>query len=199
MENSTVASIIRRLDIILKNSTDAILVHDLEGNILAWNRGASKIYGYEESEALEMNIFELVPPHERDDYRNIINRVAAGEIIESCETRRVTGNRERLDILLTVTGLTDDQGNINSIATTERDITEIKEALREKINQAAHFQELLPICSSCRKIRDEEGFWHHLESCLREHSNLEFTHSICEECKEKLYTELVTESDGEIE
>lgn len=46
---------------------------------------------------------------------------------------------------------------------------------------------LLPICANCKKIRDDEGYWHQVEVYLREHSEAEFTHGICPECVQKLY------------
>jgi hypothetical protein len=49
---------------------------------------------------------------------------------------------------------------------------------------------LLPICASCRKIRDDRGEWHELEVYVRDHSNAEFSHGICPECAEKLYPDL---------
>jgi PAS domain S-box-containing protein len=46
---------------------------------------------------------------------------------------------------------------------------------------------LLPICSSCKKIRDDKGYWNQLESYIRDHSEADFSHSICPECARKLY------------
>lgn len=48
---------------------------------------------------------------------------------------------------------------------------------------------LLPICSNCKKIRDENGSWIRLEEYIEEHSEAEFSHSICPDCSEKLYPE----------
>lgn len=45
----------------------------------------------------------------------------------------------------------------------------------------------LPICASCKNIRDEKGVWHQVENYVQDHSEAEFSHSICPECKEKLY------------
>jgi PAS domain S-box-containing protein len=45
----------------------------------------------------------------------------------------------------------------------------------------------LPICSACKKIRDDKGYWKQIEAYLREHSEAEFTHGVCPECAEKLY------------
>jgi hypothetical protein len=46
---------------------------------------------------------------------------------------------------------------------------------------------LLPICASCKKIRDDQGYWNHLEMYIREHSEAEFSHGLCPECVKKLY------------
>jgi CheY-like chemotaxis protein len=74
------------------------------------------------------------------------------------------------------------------IAERERDrlIVELKEAL-SKIKTLSG---LLPICSHCKKIRDDKGYWNRIESYFQRHSDAEFTHSICEECTEKYYSDL---------
>ena len=48
---------------------------------------------------------------------------------------------------------------------------------------------LLPICAACRKIRDKQGFWHDLEIYIRQHSEADFTHGICPDCRRRLYPE----------
>jgi hypothetical protein len=45
----------------------------------------------------------------------------------------------------------------------------------------------LPICASCKKIRDENGVWNQIESYIRDHSEAEFSHGICPDCAQKLY------------
>lgn len=45
----------------------------------------------------------------------------------------------------------------------------------------------LPICASCKKIRDDQGYWNQIEEYIRDHSDAEFSHSICPECSKKLY------------
>lgn len=49
---------------------------------------------------------------------------------------------------------------------------------------------LLPICSHCKKIRDDRGYWNQIEHFIRKHSNAKFTHGICPECSRKFYPEL---------
>jgi CheY-like chemotaxis protein len=48
---------------------------------------------------------------------------------------------------------------------------------------------LLPICASCKKIRDDEGYWHRVEVYIRDHTEAEFTHGLCPECAKDLYPE----------
>ena len=50
---------------------------------------------------------------------------------------------------------------------------------------------ILPICSSCKKIRDDEGFWRQIESYIMAHSDAEFSHGLCDECFKKLYPDFV--------
>ena len=50
-------------------------------------------------------------------------------------------------------------------------------------------QGLIPICSSCKKIRDDQGIWKQIEIYIHDHSEADFTHSICPECMKKLYPE----------
>jgi hypothetical protein len=50
---------------------------------------------------------------------------------------------------------------------------------------------ILPICSSCKKIRDDEGSWKQIEVYISEHADVEFSHGICSECAEKLYPDYI--------
>lgn len=56
---------------------------------------------------------------------------------------------------------------------------------------------LLPICSSCKKIRDDKGYWNRLESYIAKHSEADFSHGICPDCAHRLYPELVGPAPGE--
>ena len=59
--------------------------------------------------------------------------------------------------------------------------------LRKALIEIKHLKGIIPICSACKKIRDDEGFWHQVDSYIRDHSEAEFTHGICPDCLEKLY------------
>jgi sigma-B regulation protein RsbU (phosphoserine phosphatase) len=56
---------------------------------------------------------------------------------------------------------------------------------------------LLPICASCKKIRDDKGHWQNVETYIRERSDTEFTHGYCPECARKLYPKYYQEKDKE--
>lgn len=58
---------------------------------------------------------------------------------------------------------------------------------KETLAHVKNLYGLLPICASCKKIRDDRGSWNHIETYLREHSEAEFTHGLCPECQKTLY------------
>lgn len=60
-------------------------------------------------------------------------------------------------------------------------------ASMEKVKTLSGF---LPICASCKKIRDDRGYWNQIEVYISKHSEAEFSHSICPDCAKKLYPEL---------
>jgi hypothetical protein len=51
-------------------------------------------------------------------------------------------------------------------------------------------QGLIPMCSNCKKIRDDKGFWSQVEEYIVGHTNAEFTHGICPDCAKNLYGDL---------
>jgi hypothetical protein len=61
------------------------------------------------------------------------------------------------------------------------------EQLKRAMSEVKTLSGLLPICASCKKIRDDNGSWHHIEEYIRDRSEADFSHGICPECTEKLY------------
>ena len=64
-----------------------------------------------------------------------------------------------------------------------------REQLRQSKEEVKRLSGLLPICASCKKIRNDEGYWQEIESYLHSHSDTRFSHGICPECAKKLYPE----------
>ena len=92
-----------------------------------------------------------------------------------------------------------EEGRTVAVAISFRNITKRKkyEAERERLlldhkealANIKTLKGLMPICSSCKKIRDDHGFWNHIEAYIREHSEAEFSHGICPDCARKYYPE----------
>jgi PAS domain S-box-containing protein len=69
--------------------------------------------------------------------------------------------------------------------------------LREALSKVKTLSGLLPICASCKKIRNDKGYWEQMEVYIRDHSEADFSHSICPECAERLYPEYHTKKQKE--
>jgi len=63
--------------------------------------------------------------------------------------------------------------------------------LADSLKEIKILQGFLPICVHCKKIRDDQGVWTQMESYIRDHSNAEFSHGICSDCKAKFYPEFM--------
>jgi PAS domain S-box-containing protein len=70
-------------------------------------------------------------------------------------------------------------------------------ALQDALAQVETLHGLLPICSSCKKIRDSEGQWLAVEEYLRRHSQARFTHDLCPDCARRLYPDVFDKDQGE--
>lgn len=64
--------------------------------------------------------------------------------------------------------------------------------LNRALSDVKKLSGMLPICASCKKIRDDRGYWNQIEEYIRDHSEAEFTHSICEECAARLYPDFIS-------
>ncbi len=69
----------------------------------------------------------------------------------------------------------------------ERERDQLIEDLQRSLTEVKTLSGMLPICSSCKKIRDDKGYWNQIEAYIHEHSDATFSHGICPECTQKLY------------
>lgn len=113
----------RRLATVVKDSNDAVLVLDLNGRITTWNTGAAHMYGYSESAAIQMTIFDIVPQQHQGEMRTMLEQIRNGLRVDSFESRRRTKDGRILDVWLTVTALMDYGKRPAYVATTERDLS----------------------------------------------------------------------------
>lgn len=101
---------------------------------------------------------------------------------------------------LQISPLTDRQDKRTGSLVVLREITARKEAERDRERLIASLQKalsevktlsgLIPICSACKKIRDDKGYWNYLEAYIHEHSEATFSHGICPDCTQELYGDL---------
>jgi DNA-binding response OmpR family regulator len=69
----------------------------------------------------------------------------------------------------------------------ESDLRRSNEDLQQALKEVKALRGLIPICASCKKVRNDGGFWQQLEEYLSEHSDAQFSHGICQVCVKKLY------------
>ena len=94
----------------------------------------------------------------------------------------------------------EDQASISlgclTVVTKEMEAAEERErlvlALQDALSKVKQLSGLLPICASCKKIRDDKGYWNQIEEYIRNHSEADFSHGLCPPCIEKLYPEYST-------
>jgi hypothetical protein len=70
------------------------------------------------------------------------------------------------------------------------ELSTINKQLQTALENVKILRGFIPICASCKKIRDDKGYWNQIEVYIRDHSEAEFTHGICPECMKKLYPDL---------
>ena len=131
---------------IVESSDDAIVSKTLQGRILSWNAGASRIFGYTAAEAIGQPITMIIPPELHDEERRILDQVRRGERIEHFDTIRVAKDGRRLHISLAVSPVRDANGTIVGASKVARDISERKaaeQALRETAERLRASEEAL--------------------------------------------------------
>jgi PAS domain S-box-containing protein len=98
-------------------------------------------------------------------------------------------------VIVTLSAMKLDEQNL--VMAIGRDITHRKQAekerealikeLQESLEKVKTLSGLVPICSHCKKIRDDKGYWNQIESYIQKHSEATFSHGICPECSDKIY------------
>jgi len=131
----------QRLVSIVESSNDAIVSKDLDGTITSWNRGAERLFGYTDEEAIGQPVIMIFPPDRLDEEVGIMERIRRGERVEHFETVRRKKDGSLIDISLTVSPVKDAHGRVIGASKIARDITESKRAREQQkllLNEMKH-------------------------------------------------------------
>jgi len=113
---------------IVNTSIDGVIGKTLQGDIISWNNGAEKIYGYTEKEMQGQNISLLAPPGYKQEILDQLKKLRTGELIKNHETKRVRKDGVIIDVSLTLSSIKDKSGNIYGVSAIMHDITEQNKA-----------------------------------------------------------------------
>jgi PAS domain S-box-containing protein len=117
-----------RLAAIVASSDDAIISKNLDGTIVTWNEGATRIFGYRPEEVIGKSITILIPPDRQDEEPAILARLRAGQRVDHYQTIRVRKDGALVDISLTISPVRNAAGDIVGASKIARDITQQKRA-----------------------------------------------------------------------
>ena len=162
------------------------------------------ILGYKPEEIVgKKHIYDLLAPGIQEEFKK-----AASEMFRRqdmfCSILKRNLHKEGRTVCLSTSGepILDKDGVLLGYRGVDTDITERMQMEEEKTKLIAELQSaladvktlsgLLPICSACKRIRDDRGYWNQIEAYIHERSDAEFTHSICPECAKRLYPNLDT-------
>lgn len=184
----------------------AILVDNLEGQFVFYNQRFADLFGYDYNELIAKSYDFIVYKDDLDLVKQYhFNRVSNINSTPRYEFRGVRKDGYLVYLEADVVLETE-----NSIVTGTHaylwDITERKkyEIEREKlvqdltkaVTEIKTLSGLLPICSNCKSIRDDTGYWHDIESYIDTHSEAQFSHGLCPKCLKKLYPDYYEEEES---
>ncbi len=184
---------------VAESAKDAIITADRAGKIVFCNSAAAKLFGHPAEKLIGQPISILMPQRFRQAHeRGMARVVVSGEsrlIDETVELFGITKDGKEFPVELSLsTWKSGDEtfytGIIRDISERkqhEKELNQLITSLKKSLAKVRQLSGLLPICASCKKIRDDKGYWNQIEEYIRHHSEAEFSHGICPECSRKLY------------
>ncbi len=131
----------KKLASIVSYSNDAIVTFSLNGEILSWNAGAERLFGYEAKEVVGKNIGIIVPEDKQEECHSLMTSVSQGSSKASFDTERLHKDNGVLDVSLATFPLFDALGRVTSASAIMRDITDRKEAERALVRSESSLKE----------------------------------------------------------
>lgn len=187
-----------------------LLVLGPDGKVRLINRRGCEILGYEQEEIVGTDWIEsFIPARVKGEVKEVFSGLLSGEVdrFECFENPVLTKDGQERIIAWRNSLLKSPEGKVIEILSSGEDITDRKRTeeererllrgLQDALSQVRALRGMLPICSACKKVRDDKGYWTQIEAYVREHAGVEFTHGLCPECKKRLYPEFLEGEHGE--
>jgi PAS domain S-box-containing protein len=187
-----------------------LIVLDADGIVRLINRKGCEVTGYGEEEITGSDWFDrFIPNRIREDVRVVFSSLVAGtaEVGEFFENVIMNKDGEERLIAWRNTVIRDESGKIVGTLSSGSDITERSQFEREREDLIGNLQTalkeiktlkgIIPICSHCKKVRDDQGFWNQVEAYISTNTDAEFSHGVCPGCVKEHYPEhqdLITEA-----
>jgi PAS domain S-box-containing protein len=172
---------------------EIIFETDVKGNFTYVNRNALKITG---KVYVGLNCLDTIAPEDRQSAAEYFRQIMEGIRHEGSEYEMLRKDGKRFPVIIYASPIYRD-GNPAGLRGIVTDITKFRlaqqgkeqmlEELKGAISNVKMLSGLLPICASCKKIRDEDGYWKKLEGYLSEHFDSSFSYHACPECASRLY------------
>jgi len=176
------------------NNVIPVCITNRDYRIVMANDSYWSIWGKTGSRSLKC--YEHRPGENCHTDKCLLRQIMSGAREYVCESKKEYNN-ETHDYILTAKPFYDSKNRVAGIIESFQDITARKKLENEKEQLIGQLQDslakvkllsgFLPICASCKKIRDDQGYWKQIEGYIKEHSEAEFSHGICPECARKLY------------
>ncbi len=183
------------------NAVEWIWESDDKGKYTYSNVTVEKMLGYTKDEILQMHIYDFFVPHEREEMkRKTFEAFAKKQPLRGFISKNMHKNGEIVWMSTNGVPLMDERGMLAGFRGADVDITgrmmieeereKLLHQLRETLSKVKTLSGMLPICASCKKIKDDKGYWTRLEEYVRDHSEAEFNHGLCPDCEKMAYQEL---------
>jgi PAS domain S-box-containing protein len=191
----------RHFELILSAMSEGILELTFEARIVYANPAAISLIGVPEEKLLATSLTEMFHDSHRQRIEEMLN-AAVGAPQTIGEDSPVTLNGKQITV--NVLSVEDEEhkpiivilNDVSERKRAEEDREKLIKELQYALAEVKTLSGLLPICSSCKKIRDDRGYWNQIESFIRDHSEAEFSHGICPECAQEHYPDLYPPEKG---
>ncbi len=198
---------LRQLSRAVEQSPASIVITNRAGNIEYVNPKFVEVTGYTLAEVLGRNPRVLKSGEMSPEAYGVLWRTITAGKEWSGEFHNKKKNGELYWESASISPIRDLAGRVTHFVAVKEDITARKQTEAERDTLIKDLQEalasvkslsgLLPICASCKKIRDDQGYWSQVESYIQSHSDATFTHGICPDCIQKFYPDLAAGGLGD--